>query len=119
MRRLWKGWPDDGELLLSVRDAQRQALGALDALLAGLWPTLVTFFVRHVVIPDDAEDLAQQALIRIAHALPQIDPERAGRYLDPRGLESPAIGIRAHGAGCGSAGVGRSFADTVESLLHG
>ena len=80
MRCSWKGWPDDGDLRPSVRDAQRGAAGALDALLAGLRPTFITFFVRHVD-PEDAEDLAQQALIRIAHALPQIDPARAGRYV--------------------------------------
>jgi RNA polymerase sigma factor (sigma-70 family) len=63
-----------------VRDAQRGAPGALDALLAGLRPAFVTFFARHLDL-DDAEDLAQQALIRITHALPQIDPARAGRYV--------------------------------------
>jgi len=80
MRCPWEEWPDDVELLPAVRDAQRGVPSAVDALLARLRPTLVTYF-GHSLDPDDAEDLAQQALIRIAQALPRIDPARAARYV--------------------------------------
>jgi RNA polymerase sigma factor (sigma-70 family) len=52
----------------------------LDILLARLRPSFVRFFARRLG-PDAAEDAAQAALIRIARALPRIDPERARSYV--------------------------------------
>jgi RNA polymerase sigma-70 factor (ECF subfamily) len=52
----------------------------LNALLAALRPPLVTFFSRRLS-SDVAEDLAQSALLRVAGALPRIDPERADSYV--------------------------------------
>ncbi len=73
-------WPDDEELIHPVREAQRGAPGALDALLARLRPSFVSCFAPRLG-PDEAEDAAQDALLRVARSLRQIDPERAGRYL--------------------------------------
>lgn len=63
-----------------MRAAQRGAPRALDALLARLRPSFVTCFTPRLG-PDEAEDVAQDALLRVARALHQINPERAGRYL--------------------------------------
>lgn len=73
-------WPDAERITLLVREAQRDAPGALDRLLAALRPALVAFFsdrLSHEV----AEDLAQNALSRVARALRRIDPERADAYV--------------------------------------
>lgn len=73
-------WPDAERITLLVREAQRDAPGALDRLLAALRPALVAFFsdrLSHEV----AEDLAQNALSRVARALRRIDSERADAYV--------------------------------------
>ena len=73
-------WPDEEKIASLVREAQRDAPGALDRLLATLRPALVAFFsdrLSHEV----AEDLAQNALSRVARALRRIDPERADAYV--------------------------------------
>src|SRR5712691_14098 len=80
MRCPRKEWPDDEELIEPVRAAQRGAPGALDALLARLRPSFVSCFTPRLG-PDEAEDVAQDALLRVARALRQINAERAGRYL--------------------------------------
>jgi RNA polymerase sigma factor (sigma-70 family) len=73
-------WPDGTVLASLVREAQRDAPGALDALLAALRPALVGFFSRRLA-SEFAEDLTQSALLRVTGALGRIDPERADAYL--------------------------------------
>jgi RNA polymerase sigma-70 factor (ECF subfamily) len=73
-------WPDATTIGGFVREAQRDAPGALARLLAALRPALVDFFSRRLT-SDVAEDLAQSALVRIAGALSRIDPERADAYV--------------------------------------
>jgi RNA polymerase sigma factor (sigma-70 family) len=73
-------WPDSKKLASLVREAQRSVPGADEAFLAALRPSLLAFFTAR--LPREvAEDLTQNALIRIAGALPRIDPERADAYL--------------------------------------
>ena len=68
------------ELTPLVRAAQRDEPRAVDRLLAAIRPPLVQYFSRRV--PDDtADDLTQVALIRVARALPRIEPERAGSFV--------------------------------------
>ena len=74
------GWPKACVLRGLVQEAQRGVPGSLNALLAALRPALVAFFARRLS-NDAAEDLAQNALLRIAGALPRIDPERADSYV--------------------------------------
>ena len=73
-------WPEAGVLRGLVEEAQQGVPNALNALLAALRPALVAFFSRRLS-RDGAEDLAQNALLRIAGALPRIDPERADSYV--------------------------------------
>lgn len=73
-------WPDAERITLLVREAQHDAPGGLDRLLAALRPAFVAFFsdrLSHEV----AEDLAQNALSRVARALRRIDPEGADAYV--------------------------------------
>ena len=63
-----------------MRSAQEARGGALDALLARLRPWFLGFFA-HRVDGDAAEDLAQDALIRVWRALPTIHPNRPAAYL--------------------------------------
>lgn len=73
-------WPESTKLALLVREAQGPIPGADEALLAALRPSLLGFFSAR--LPRDlAEDLTQNALIRIAGALRRIDPERADAYV--------------------------------------
>jgi RNA polymerase sigma factor (sigma-70 family) len=73
-------WPESTRLASLVREAQRSVPGADESLLAALRPSLLGFFSAR--LPRElAEDLTQNALIRIAGALPRIDPERADAYL--------------------------------------
>ena len=74
------GWPEARVLRGLVQEAQRGVPNAVNALLAALRPALVAFFSRRLS-NDVAEDLAQSALLRIAGALPRIDPERADSYV--------------------------------------
>ena len=73
-------WPDDAELQPAVWMAQQGEPGAVDALLRRLRPVFAQFFARKVD-RDTAEDLTQDALIRILGALPRLDPSRASRYV--------------------------------------
>ena len=73
-------WPESTKLASLIREAQCSVRGADEALLAVLRPSLLSFFSAR--LPRElAEDLTQNALIRIAGALPRIDPERADAYL--------------------------------------
>jgi RNA polymerase sigma-70 factor, ECF subfamily len=73
-------WPESELLTRLVREAHRCTPGAVDDLLTALRPSLLSFFASR--IPDDgAEDLAQVTLLRVAGALPRIDPERADAYV--------------------------------------
>ena len=73
-------WPEAPELARLVYEAKQGLPRALDTLLASLRPPLVAFFMPRVP-PDVADDLAQLALVRIAGALPRIDPVRADAYV--------------------------------------
>lgn len=44
-------------------------------------PALVRYFVRHLGVRDDAEDLAQEALERLARKAPQVDIDNVEAYL--------------------------------------
>src|SRR5712691_7354286 len=80
MRRSREVWPDEGELVHLVREAQGGRPGAVDALLARLRPPFVAYFVPFIG-RDDAEDAAQLALLSILRALPGIDAGRALGYV--------------------------------------
>jgi len=74
------GWPRAEELADLVRHAQRTTPRAIDLLLETLRPPILERCARR--LPSDlAEDCAQVVLIRIARALPRIDPPRAERYI--------------------------------------
>lgn len=73
-------WPAVDELAELVRNAQRDSPRGLNALLSTLRRPILRFFERRVS-HDDAEDLTQVALLRIASALHRIDPDRADRYV--------------------------------------
>jgi len=74
------GWPATDELANLVRSAQSTTPRAIDLLLETLWPPILERCARR--LPSDlAEDCAQTVLIRIARALPRIDPPRAERYI--------------------------------------
>jgi DNA-directed RNA polymerase specialized sigma24 family protein len=72
-------WPAQETLGQLVREAQQDGADALNRLLGTLRPALVTFFDLRLP-SDQTEDLTQLALMRIAKALPRIDPERADSY---------------------------------------
>lgn len=80
MRYTSARWPEPERLAALVRQAQGGESRAVDALLNALRPPLVAFFARRLS-PDEAEDLAQVTLVRIAHALPWIQPDRADDYI--------------------------------------
>jgi RNA polymerase sigma factor (sigma-70 family) len=73
-------WPRDPELGPGVRSAQRREPGAVEALLADLRPRFFKFFARKVD-RDTADDLAQDALLRVLGSLPRLNPDRAARYV--------------------------------------
>ena len=73
-------WPSTKELADLVRNAQKDDSRGLNALLRTLRRPILRFFERRLS-HDDAEDLTQVALVRIANALHRIDPERADRYI--------------------------------------
>ncbi|MCF6191944.1 MAG: sigma-70 family RNA polymerase sigma factor [Candidatus Hydrothermae bacterium] len=52
---------------------------ARDALLRDLRPELYAYFLRVIHNPEDAEDLTQEALLRVLEVLPRLDPERNPR----------------------------------------
>lgn len=74
------GWPDRQVLRRLVLEAQQDGTNGLNALLVALRPAFMSFFGSRLPI-DDAEDLAQSALIRVVGALRRIDPERADAYV--------------------------------------
>src|SRR5260370_33214135 len=73
-------WPEEGELIPLVREAQGEAPRALDALLARLRPSFVAYFAV-ALGGDEAEDAAQLALLSIVRALPRIDADGALGYV--------------------------------------
>src|SRR5437588_10139760 len=73
-------WPEKAELARLVREAQCDGHLARETLLAVLRPRFVSFFAGRLT-RDAADDLAQNALLRIAGALTRIDPERADSYV--------------------------------------
>jgi len=73
-------WPDADELSRLMESAQHGEARAIDTLLGALRPPLLAFFARRLSL-SSAEDLAQAALVRIATALPRIQPDRADRYV--------------------------------------
>lgn len=73
-------WPGHDELSGLVRAVRAGGPPAVDRLLAAVRPSLAAYFARR--FPGAvAEDLAQEALLRIAGAARRIDPERADRYV--------------------------------------
>jgi RNA polymerase sigma-70 factor (ECF subfamily) len=80
MLRQHSGGPEARVLRGLVQEAQRGVPNAVNDLLGALRPPMVAFFSRRLS-NDVAEDLAQSALLRIAGALPRIDPERADSYV--------------------------------------
>lgn len=72
-------WPAPTVLEGLVRRAQRGPKG-VDELLVAIRPALHAFF-RQRTDSDAAEDLTQLTLVRIANAVPRIDPQRADSYL--------------------------------------
>jgi RNA polymerase sigma factor (sigma-70 family) len=73
-------WPEATKLTSLVREAQKHEGRSLETLLVSLRPAFVRYFSRRLA-PENAEDLAQNALIRVAGALHRIDPERADGYV--------------------------------------
>lgn len=73
-------WPDDADLGPLVRTAQEGDPSAVNALLERLRPLFFEFFA-HEVDRDTADDLAQEALLRVLNALPDVDADRASRYV--------------------------------------
>lgn len=72
-------WPPPEELGALLDRAQRGDVYARDQLLTALRSPLLGYFSYR--LPEDAEDLAQTALIRISRAIPRIDPGRANHYI--------------------------------------
>lgn len=73
-------WPALETIARLVSEAQSGSAASVEALLSTLRPPLVGFFARRLT-DDAAEDLAQDALLRITRALPSIDPDRADRFI--------------------------------------
>lgn len=73
-------WPTTEVVARLVADAQSGSATTVDALLCALRPPLLGFFERRLS-RDEAEDLAQAALLRVVRALPTIEPERADRFI--------------------------------------
>ena len=73
-------WPPAESVERLVSAAQSGSATSVDALLSALRPPLVGFFA-HRLSDDEAEDLAQAALLRITRALPKIEPDRADRFI--------------------------------------
>ena len=73
-------WPATEELARLIRNAQQGQPGALDVLLRTLRLPILRLF-KHRLPHDDAEDLTQLALVRIAKAVSRIESMRADRYI--------------------------------------
>ncbi|MQA92233.1 MAG: sigma-70 family RNA polymerase sigma factor [Gemmatimonas sp.] len=74
-------WPPPEMVARLVVAAQSGSGSSVDGLLSTLRPALVGYFSRRLSDDDEAEDLAQAALMRIARALPTIEPDRADRFI--------------------------------------
>jgi RNA polymerase sigma-70 factor (ECF subfamily) len=75
-------WPSADALGALVLRAQGGDASALELLLEGLRPALMRFFASRLrEDADQAEDLTQNALGRIARAIERIDPARADVYV--------------------------------------
>lgn len=73
-------WDDDAELSRLIRAAQRESPAALNALLARVRPSFVTYLASWLAA-DEAEDWAQCALLRVVQTFRRIDPDRVRPYL--------------------------------------
>src|SRR5688500_5344634 len=72
--------PDSETLAVLVRAARSDAPEGVERFLGAVRPWLVAYFTRHR-LEDQAEDLAQQVLVRLARAVGRIVPEQAGWYI--------------------------------------
>lgn len=70
----------DASTVARARDGDR---AAMDEVLSAVRPVLVAFFVSRIGRGSDAEDLAQNTLIRLNRAIPEIN--------DPRSLRAMAM----------------------------
>ncbi len=68
------------ELERLVKAAQREGGKALNSLLHAIRAPLLGYFMRRLPA-DEADDLAQLALLRVAKALPRIDADRASAFV--------------------------------------
>ena len=68
------------ELERLVKAAQREGGKELNSLLRAIRAPLLGYFMRRVSA-DEADDLAQLALLRVAKALPRIDADRASAFV--------------------------------------
>jgi len=68
------------ELGRLVSAAQRDGGRAVDTLLWVIRPRLLEYFTRRIA-PDEADDLAQLALLRVVKALPRIESIRASAFV--------------------------------------
>ena len=73
-------WPAAETVARLVSEAQGGTAASVDTLLSALRPGLVDFFGRRIS-RDIAEDLAQDALLRVTRALPSMEPDRAERLV--------------------------------------
>ena len=73
-------WPATEELASLIRNAQEGQSRDIDLLLRALRRPILRFF-KHRLAHDDAEDLTQAALVRVAKAIPRIEPQRGDRYI--------------------------------------
>lgn len=69
------GQSDIHEAMVRLADGDRSAAHSL---VAALWPVLCAFARRAVGNPDDAEDIAQECLIKVAAQISDFDPTRDG-----------------------------------------
>ena len=108
-------WPPSEELVALLARAQQGDSRDRDDLLTALRPPLFAFFCYR--LPQDAaEDLAQIALIRIARAIPRIDPVRADRYVTTVARNLLRSAFRRH-ADAGRRFVGDSGIDRAASFI--
>ena len=68
------------ELARLVKAAQREGGKDLNTLLRAIRAPLLGYFMRRLPA-DEADDLAQLALLRVAKALPRIDADRASAFV--------------------------------------
>ncbi|MDQ6768888.1 MAG: sigma-70 family RNA polymerase sigma factor [Gemmatimonadota bacterium] len=73
-------WPPPEELAVLIQTAQQGRPRDMDILLGRIRSPLLRAFESRLP-HDDAEDLTQVALVRVARAVHRIDPTRGHRYL--------------------------------------